>query len=163
MQLKVYPGLILSFCLGLLLVGVGWFGFRPQAAPRNSQNTSVAVKVASQRLAANPNTRNIPHEGKVRVMNQTDVPVRLTLLAQALPLDTYSEPAHWDFAPGEGDGQGLTLALPEGALRLASGDILMAFAVDGSRLYWGPYVAGKTELPIWESRTLEWQLVLRED
>jgi hypothetical protein len=73
----------------------------------------------------------------------------------------YAEPAHWDFAPGEGSRQGLILSLPNGNLKLKQGDILVAFAQDGSRRYWGPYVVGETAAPIWNSKVSEWQLILQ--
>ena len=106
----------------------------------------------------------------LRVSNQTSHPIRVVLrLGQRdnavnanentagpdLPL-----PIHWDFAPQEGSQTGLLLSLPTGDLRLKQGDVLMAFALDGSRRYWGPYVVGDTNEPIQDSSSLEWTLVL---
>ena len=90
--------------------------------------------------------------------NQTDQPVRLALLARrsgssSSAQPTYGNPAHWDFAPGEGSGKGLLLSLPDGNLKLKKGDILVAFAQDGSGSYWGPYVVGETALPVWNRQT----------
>ncbi len=104
--------------------------------------------------------------GALRVSNQTDYPLRLALLArQPAPTGTsspkYGEPVHWDFAPGEGSSQGLVLSLPEGNLKLKKGDILVAFAQDGSRRYWGPYVVGETDTPVLNRKTSEWQLILQ--
>jgi len=82
------------------------------------------------------------------------------LLAKGQVEKSYSKPAHWDFAPGEGGGKGLMLSLPEGKLKVKQGDILVVFAQDGSRRYWGPYVAGETASPAWNSKAGEWQLVL---
>jgi hypothetical protein len=109
--------------------------------------------------------------GALRVSNQTQHPVRVALLskqpqtrgmvaAKALKPD-YSPPAHWDFAPEEGAKRGLLLSLPHVDLKLQPGDVLVAFAEDGSRLYWGPYVVGETIAPIWDSQTAEWQLILQ--
>lgn len=104
--------------------------------------------------------------GTLRVSNQTDQPLRVALLAQELAANSsasksnYGEPVHWDFAPGEGGTQGLILSLPQGDLKLKKGDILVAFAQDGSRRYWGPYVVGGTSIPIWNQKTSEWQLTL---
>lgn len=99
--------------------------------------------------------------------NKTTQPVRLALLARQSSLkngtgdQTKSAiPAHWDFAPEEGSQKGLLLSLPQGNLKLEKGDILVAFAQDGSRRYWGPYVVGETSTPQWNSQTQEWQLVL---
>ncbi|KGF71858.1 hypothetical protein DO97_14540 [Neosynechococcus sphagnicola sy1] len=105
--------------------------------------------------------------GKLRVSNPTDHPIRLALLAQrsaaatASPPAPYDPPAHWDFAPEEGSSQGLLLSLPEGSLRVKRGDILVAFAQDGSRLYWGPYVVGATAMPVWNPHQSEWQLIFK--
>lgn len=104
--------------------------------------------------------------GTLRMSNQTDQPVRVALLARLLAATSgekpgYSKPAHWDFAPGEGSAKGLILSLPEGNLKLKKGDILVAFAQDGSRRYWGPYVVGETASPVWNRQTAEWQLILQ--
>jgi len=109
-------------------------------------------------------------QGGLRVSNQTIYPVRVALLYQQSPAATtqpdsksphFEQPVHWDFAPEEGGTKGLILSLPSGGLRLRSGDVLVAFAQDGSRRYWGPYVVGKTELPIWSSEQNEWLLPLK--
>jgi hypothetical protein len=105
--------------------------------------------------------------GSLRMSNQTNQPVRLALLARQSAVKNssqskskYNIPAHWDFAPQEGSQKGLILSLPQGNLKLEQGDILVAFAQDGSRRYWGPYVVGETSSPKWNSPTKEWQLVL---
>ncbi|HEY9626217.1 MAG TPA: hypothetical protein V6C84_02860 [Coleofasciculaceae cyanobacterium] len=106
----------------------------------------------------------------LRVSNQTEYPVRVALLAQQPKTEAaedananslYEQPVHWDFAPGEGKAKGLKLSLPDGTLQLQDGDVLMAFAQDGSRRYWGPYVVGKTTLPTWNAALQEWQLNLQ--
>lgn len=109
----------------------------------------------------------VNYQGTLRMSNQTNQPVRLALLAQqsvakgsSTKQTNYDLPAHWDFAPEEGSDKGLILSLPENNLKLEKGDILVAFAQDGSRRYWGPYVVGETQLPKWNSQNREWQLVL---
>ncbi|NET29875.1 MAG: hypothetical protein F6K01_32535 [Okeania sp. SIO1I7] len=99
-------------------------------------------------------------KGAFRVSNCTDRPIRLALLAKSSD-QSYQKSAHWDFAPGEGSNKGLILSLPEEKLTLKPGDILVVFAQDGSRLYWGPYVVGETKSPIWNRETLEWLLILK--
>ncbi|MBD2341911.1 hypothetical protein H6G64_33810 [Calothrix sp. FACHB-156] len=104
-------------------------------------------------------------EGKLRMSNQTNQPVRLALLARKSAAKSASKtqpdiPAHWDFEPQEGSEKGLLLSLPNGNLKLEKGDILVAFAQDGSRRYWGPYVVGETSSPTWDSQSKEWRLVL---
>ncbi len=93
--------------------------------------------------------------------NPTERPVRIALLSRRKESKAYTEPAHWDFAPMEGGSQGLVLSLPQGNLKLSKGDVLVAFAQDGSRQYWGPYVVGETPFPTWNQQTGEWQLVLQ--
>ncbi|MEH2155535.1 hypothetical protein [Nostoc sp.] len=109
------------------------------------------------------------NQGTLRMSNQTNQPVRLALLAResvakgsGTKKTNYDVPAHWDFDPQEGSDKGLILSLPQNNLKLEKGDILVAFAQDGSRRYWGPYVVGETQLPKWNSQNREWQLVLTQ-
>lgn len=103
--------------------------------------------------------------GGLRISNRTDHPLRVALLVtaptSAASSPKYGEPIHWDFAPGEGGSQGLIVSLPEGNLKLKKGDILVAFAQDGSRRYWGPFVVGETDTPVLNRKTSEWQLILQ--
>jgi hypothetical protein len=100
--------------------------------------------------------------GSLRVSNQTSHPIRVALLSQSADAaQPYAQPAHWDFAPEEGREKGLLLSLPEKKLQLQPGDVLVAFAQDGSQRYWGPYVVGKTDAPRWKANGAEWWLVLR--
>ncbi|MBW4571560.1 MAG: hypothetical protein KME31_27155 [Tolypothrix carrinoi HA7290-LM1] len=106
--------------------------------------------------------------GSLRMSNQTDQPVRLAMLARSpqkgekTQTNSFDVPAHWDFAPREGNEKGLILSLPQGNLKLEKGDILVAFAQDGSRRYWGPYVVGETSIPVWNAQGKEWQLILSQ-
>lgn len=93
--------------------------------------------------------------------NPTDYPVRLALLSRSATAPKTPAPAHWDFAPQEGNQTGLLLSLPEQNLNLQPGDVLVGFAQDGSRRYWGPYVVGETDLPFWHREGKEWQLILQ--
>jgi len=112
--------------------------------------------------------------GRLRVSNRTTFPLRMAVLSQRVRgnpakqsgnsrtnATSFKEPTHWDFDPEEGSGKGLILALPEGDIKLTPGDILVAFAQDGSRHYWGPYVVGETAMPAWNREGKEWQLVLK--
>lgn len=110
---------------------------------------------AGQKPAASGST------GQLRAGNRTEHPVRLVFLGRQSGSSAYGEPAHWDFAPFEGGSKGLILSLPQAELALKPGDILVAFAQDGSRHYWGPYVVGQTRVPVWNPRAKEWQLVLQ--
>lgn len=100
-------------------------------------------------------------QGALRVSNPTAHPIRVALLSRQSSDKAYSEPAHWDFSPLEGGTQGLLLSLPQGNLKLKKGDILVAFAQDGSRQYWGPFVVGETSIPVWNPEKAEWLLNLQ--
>lgn len=127
--------------------------------------SSPSPTVASDAVPTKPTSV----QGGLRVSNQTPFPIRIALLphrtdkaqvAEATS-DTYSQPVHWDFAPEEGEAKGLILSLPNQNLRLQPGDVLVGFAQDGSRRYWGPYVVGRTALPTWSAGQKEWVLVLQ--
>jgi len=104
---------------------------------------------------------NVKAAGILRVSNRSEHPVRVALLSKGQAEKSYGKPAHWDFAPGEGGDKGLMLSLPEGKLKVKRGDIVVVFAQDGSRRYWGPYVAGETASPAWNGTAEEWQLILQ--
>lgn len=132
---------------------VPWTESLPEPAP---------VPVAVIPTAPLPDTAT--QVGRFRVRNTTSHVVRVVLLSQQVPPTSdnspYREAVHWDFAPGEGVGRGLILYLPDGELQLQSNDVLMAFSLDGSQRYWGPYVVGQTSLPVWNGNTQEWTLDL---
>ncbi|MGB7443525.1 MAG: hypothetical protein WA919_20880 [Coleofasciculaceae cyanobacterium] len=189
-QLKFTPYSLIGFVallLGLGVVGLGLFQFRisiESSSLGNSEPTeidsaaTVDLKELEKQVPELPKASpalptptisstesqkpatNVALKGALRVSNPTTHPVRLALLAQNLPDNNFGKPAHWDFSPREGSGQGLILSLPEANLKLVKGDILVAFAQDGSREYWGPYVVGETSLPVWDQEAAEWQLVL---
>jgi hypothetical protein len=151
----------------------------PTQKPENQITDSAPVfanKADSSKETGNPvltysNDNSTPKagvRGSLRMSNQTDQPVRLALLARspvkdaAAQTSSFDVPAHWDFAPREGNEKGLILSLPQGNLKLEKGDILVAFAQDGSRRYWGPYVVGETSIPVWNAQGEEWQLILSQ-
>lgn len=133
----------------------------------NSNSTPIQPVESNLSDQVNSDTKTkVP--GLLRVSNKTTQPVRLVLLARQLSQKSANinkikstPPAHWDFAPEEGSEGGLVLSLPQANLRLEKGDILAAFAQDGSRRYWGPYVVGETSSPQWQPQGQEWQLVLQ--
>ncbi|GAX40451.1 hypothetical protein NIES4075_14170 [Tolypothrix sp. NIES-4075] len=125
----------------------------------------------SSKVLTYSNNNSVPKagdQGSLRMSNQTDQPVRLAMLARSpvkgekTQTNSFDVPAHWDFAPREGNEKGLILSLPQGNLKLEKGDILVAFAQDGSRRYWGPYVVGETSIPVWNAQSKEWQLILSQ-
>jgi hypothetical protein len=136
--------------------------------PTAELSSSSLPKSVKQKTPAQSSPQSPAIAGALRVSNKTEQPLRMALLARqstasssAASKPKYSEPIHWDFAPGEGSSQGLILSLPQGNLKLKQGDILVAFAQDGSRRYWGPYVVGETTAPILNRKTSEWQLILQ--
>ncbi|MBE9188754.1 hypothetical protein IQ270_30040, partial [Microcoleus sp. LEGE 07076] len=116
---------------------------------------------SEEELVSSIPANDLKAAGSLRVSNRSEHPVRVALLSKRQAQKSYKKPAHWDFAPGEGGDKGLMLSLPEGKLQVKRGDILVVFAQDGSRRYWGPYVAGETASPAWNSTTEEWQLILQ--
>ncbi len=122
--------------------------------PPAAQNTLSAAAIAAR-------------QGALRISNPTDFPVRVAVLrrqARAEAKSTGSSfdlPAHWDFAPQEGGLRGLIVSLPGKAVKVKPGDIITAFAQDGSRRYWGPYVIGETPAPEWNPEAGEWKLTLQ--
>ncbi|HEY9625287.1 MAG TPA: hypothetical protein V6C78_33505 [Crinalium sp.] len=154
-----------------------------QPTPTTSPTVTDSPRPSPVTPSPNPSASQSPpeilpngkvHTGTLRVSNRTNHPLRVVLLPQqaegsetsiSKPASTsrtsYSEPIHWDFAPEEGGTRGLILSLPDNNLSLRDGDILVAFAQDGSQRYWGPYVVGKTESPTWNTANKEWQLTLQ--
>ncbi len=137
----------------------------PAVAPAAPSSPSpLPALTAPDPQTASPPASNV--KGGLRVSNQTDYPLRLALLehqntsSSTTKQPGFGQPVHWDFAPQEGRAKGLLLSLPNSSLELQSGDVLMAFALDGSRRYWGPYVVGQTPLPVWNDKEKQWQLIL---
>ncbi|MBO3460695.1 hypothetical protein G7B40_025680 [Aetokthonos hydrillicola Thurmond2011] len=134
-------------------------------ALQGANASTVTKQTNSVLVSQSNNNQKAQSQGSLRISNQTEQPVRLALLERHLGRKSSTKndiPAHWDFAPKEGSEKGLVLSLPKGKLKLEKGDILVAFAQDGSRSYWGPYVVGETPLPSWSTEKAEWQLVISQ-
>ncbi|PSB32282.1 hypothetical protein [Chlorogloea sp. CCALA 695] len=158
---SVYPAVMIASLFGLVVLVLGAMQFSvsieqpptvlpdlspvPSATPTGKKQGATIAKVAG-----------VP--GALILSNQTDLPVRVALLARGKKA---VEPAHWDFAPLEGSTEGLVLSLPEGNFKLEKGDVLVAFAQDGSGQYWGPYVVGESDAPTWDAKLLRWNLTLQ--
>jgi hypothetical protein len=174
---KIYPAVIVTL-MGIVLIGVVDFFFKgwdlrwwrqPVGLEPVATELATVSPTAPPKATPSPSPAPTPSaiaqaistpESKLRISNQTEYPIRVALLAQDNSQSGYKQPFHWDFAPEEGSQEGLILSLPEASLQLQEGDILVAFAQDGSRRYWGPYVVGHTDLPIWNSQQQEWYLTL---
>lgn len=165
---KYHPTLLAACCLGILGLLAGCYQASVSFQPSGTEVASTSpVDIPSKTVSTlqtfellNYNSvktnKNIGI-GTLRLSNQTNQPVRLALLSrskQAKPA------AHWDFAPQEGSEKGLLLSLPDGKLQLSKGDVVVAFAQDGSRRYWGPYIVGETHEPMWNPQQKEWWLIL---
>lgn len=151
--------------VGLMAV-VEWI---PQVGQATELPQASAFPIVSSILDGAPS-------GKLRVSNRSEHPLRLAmrLKSEKKSGDKYNEkiaqrsqnryeaPAHWDFYAGEGRDRGLVVALPNRSLHLSKGDVVMAFAQDGSRRYWGPFIVGETDNPVWDPATQEWKLVLED-
>jgi hypothetical protein len=145
----------------------------PSAEPTPVPTAAQPVEALPDKRAGRVSDRN----GVLRVGNPTGYPVRVALLpkqeakqgsgkaesaiAQSEEPASYEVPAHWDFAPEEGGADGLLVSLPDRTLKLKKGDVLVAFAQDGSGRYWGPYVVDETAMPTWNPKAVEWQLILQ--
>ncbi len=127
-------------------------GVEPTALSRDLDSPPKPA-IATQPLPEAP--AEIPNQ--LRVSNRSTYPIRVVLL----PRQEKEERYHWDFAPTEGNQNGLVLSRPKGQLRLQPGDVLTAFALDGSRRYWGPYIVGETQQPAQSKPAAEWQLILK--
>jgi len=145
----------------------------PSTSPVSLSTEVTTATLITESTGKQPLENNSPTTGvknpprALRLSNQTDYPVRIAFLPKHIgerktqSTDVYGKPAHWDFAPQEGARDGLILSLPKGVVQLEKGDVIIAFAQDGSGRYWGPYVVGETDSPIWDRQKSEWKLVLQ--
>jgi hypothetical protein len=153
---QAYP-LILGIALSALAIGV-WQKFSSQTE-RYLPQPPVTIAQPAPSLNKSSKLAAIAGQGTLRVGNLTDHPIRVVV--QARVNSAQSEPVNWDFAPGEGGTQGLQLSLPQDRVKLNKGDIIFAFATDGSRAYWGPNVVGESGSIAWQSDRREWSFILK--
>jgi hypothetical protein len=187
---SILPLVLAALGGGTIVFLLSQFQFSIWIEPSGSKDSTppvieVAPDVAppssiSPSPSAPPAPPQPPLVNGLRVRNISPYPVRVVLMSQQPASQQpasqqpasqksvqnnsssrpYRAPVHWDFAPDEGSKVGLLLSLPEGNFTLKKGDVLMAFALDGSRHYWGPYIVGKTG-GLSRSKASEWQLVLK--
>ncbi len=158
---SVYPAVIIASLFGLVVLVLGAMQFSISVEPPPTTLPENVVPSATPTVKPQekpPTTKMAGVPGALILSNQTDLPVRVALLARGKDA---VEPAHWDFAPQEGSKEGLVLSLPEGNFKLEKGDVLVAFAQDGSGQYWGPYVVGESDAPIWDAKLSRWNLTLQ--
>ncbi|WP_019498496.1 hypothetical protein [Pseudanabaena sp. PCC 6802] len=156
---QAYP-LILGMVISLVGVGL-WQKLNP---PTVREITSPLPVTVPPLPTTSPRPARIPgkQQGALRVGNRTEHSVRIVLLSGKRDRASWDgvEPVNWDFAPSEGGAEGLLLSLPNGQIEVAQGDIMFAFATDGSRLYWGPHVVGQTNSLVWNGDRREWNMIL---
>ncbi|MBW4420888.1 MAG: hypothetical protein KME13_16900 [Myxacorys californica WJT36-NPBG1] len=136
---------------------------QPSDAPATRASTNSKATTAAKPDPADAAAR----QGKLRIRNRSDHPLRVALLSRQKEVNKgastgFATPAHWDFAPGEGSTEGLLVSLPDREVKLKKGDVVVAFAQDGSQRYWGPFVVGETDGLAWNAGAAEWELVLDE-
>ncbi len=157
-----------SMCLGILIALTGvslWQRFNPPPV-REIAETSEASKIIVPPLPTTfnrPNVSDGENIGSLRVGNRTERAVRIVLFSRITSQNVWQaiEPLNWDFAPNEGGKEGLLLSLPNYKVAIGKGDVIFAFATDGSRTYWGPNIVGETDAPFWDSQNKEWSMVLQ--
>ncbi len=158
---SAYPAVMIASLFGLVVLVLGAMQFsvsiQPQATVLPVPRAVPSATPTGKKLGA-PIAKMAGVPGALILSNQTDLPVRVALLARGKKA---VEPAHWDFAPLEGSTEGLVLSLPEGNFKLEKGDVLVAFAQDGSGQYWGPYVVGESDAPTWDAKLSRWNLTLQ--
>jgi hypothetical protein len=157
-----------SMCLGIVisLTGVSlWQKLSPNPNREISDNSEEA-KVVIPPLPATftrPSLNDGQNIGSLRVGNRSDRSVRIVLFSKITSQNAWQviEPLNWDFAPNEGGKEGLLLSLPNYKIAIGKGDVIFAFATDGSRTYWGPNIVGETDAPFWDNQNKEWSMVLQ--
>ncbi len=159
-----------SLLLAAALAGVSVAvqGLRAQTLGRptlealeGSVEGNVAPVLVSEAVSPPQTSPTSARTGSFRVGNRTPHPVRVVILMRSSGRLLNSETAHWDFAPGEGGSEGLVLSLGEEPLQIGPGDIVVAFALDGTRRYWGPNVVGESLAPFWNEESGSWSMILQ--
>jgi len=155
---QAYP-ILLGIAVSVLAIGV-WQKFSPQTE-RYAPQSPAPVAIAPSKPS--PNVTTITSgQGTLRVGNLTPHPIRIVLQSRANASNiSGSEPVSWDFVPNEGGDGGLQLSLPQARIEVSKGDIIFAFATDGSRIYWGPNVVGESGAVVWQGDRREWSFILK--
>ncbi|AFY74606.1 hypothetical protein Syn7502_02647 [Synechococcus sp. PCC 7502] len=152
---QAYP-IVLGLALSVLAIGV-WQKFSSPTERYLPQTTPIVITEPPSTPEIVPNVSPAIGQGALRVGNLTEHPVRVVLLSRLSQPD--AEPLNWDFVPGEGGSKGLELSLPQDRVKIKKGDILFAFATDGSRNYWGPIVVGESNAVNWQGD--RWNFILK--
>jgi hypothetical protein len=104
-----------------------------------------------------PANQDAQPSGEVQVLNQSSTPIQVILTRK----DGATQGSYWNFSSREGRGKDMRLKVDEKPLVLSSGDVLAVIAMDGSRNFWGPYVTGRTNIPLlWDPKKRMWTLTV---
>lgn len=113
--------------------------------------------VAATPAPANQATQDPQSVGEVQVFNQSGTPIQVILTRK----DGATQGSYWNFSSREGRGKDMRLKVDEKPLGLSPGDVLAVIAMDGSRNFWGPYVTGRTNIPLlWDPKKKMWTLTV---
>jgi hypothetical protein len=156
---QAYP-IVLGIALSVLAIGV-WQKFSSQTERYLPTPVVITQPTPSPNLTKEDKPA-IAGQGSLRVGNLTEHPIRLVVQSRGNSDPKISEPLNWDFVPGEGGTQGLQLSLPQDRVKVNKGDIIFAFATDGSRMYWGPNIVGDSADVVWQGDRHEWSFILKE-
>ncbi|MBD1859765.1 MULTISPECIES: hypothetical protein [Leptolyngbya] len=166
----VLIGIVGAGLMKLFAIEISIAPAAPNAVPMIKTTESPSVEPVAPVKIEKPNATAIAaKQGNLRIRNRSDYPIRVALLSRqpkeanlksGSPQSGFAPPAHWDFAPQEGSQSGLLVSLPQRSIQLKRGDVVVAFAQDGSQRYWGPFVVGETERPDWSAQAGEWELVI---
>ncbi len=154
-------------CLGMIIALTGvslWQKFYPPQREAIIEDTPPKIIVSPfPPTIARPSLNDGENIGSLRVGNRTERSVRVVLFSRVTSQNVWQviEPLNWDFAPFEGGKEGLILSLPNYKIAIGKGDVIFAFATDGSRSYWGPNIVGETDAPFWDNKNKEWSMVLQ--
>jgi hypothetical protein len=92
------------------------------------------------------------HRGEFLLTNRTAVPLRLVIT----PLSSPNRSFYWESSAG----QEFRLQLEGKPFLVNSGDGVVAFALDSSAVFWGPFITGRSSPLLWEERRKIWTLAL---
>ncbi len=125
-------------------------------APLIGQTQPVRPVAATPAPASQAN-QDPQSSGEVQILNQSGTPIQVILTRK----DGATQESYWNFSSREGRGKDMRLKVDEKPLVLSPGDVLAVIAMDGSRNFWGPYVTGRTNIPLgWDPKKKMWTLTV---
>ncbi len=129
----------------------------PPKKIRVSSVLSVAQTIRSVAAAPASATQDTQSAGEIQVFNQSGTPIQVILTRK----DGATQRNYWNFSSREGQGKDMRLKVDEKPLLLSLGDVVAVIAMDGSRNFWGPYLTGRTNIPlVWDSKKKIWTLTV---